>query len=174
MSEFKIFLLGGVNFALLLSALIWGLRRMARQFFYARRDGIRKQMVEAARQLRGTKARACGNRHLMARVEEDIAHRRRLAQASCEKECERIAADAKRRATWIVDGAARQAEEERRRRLADVRRHILASAFVRAEALLRKRVAGEAGEGILQRGLGELRALVAARQGRRAGEEGTA
>lgn len=164
MSEFDLFLLGCLNFAALIALLIWGLRRTARQFFYARRATLRKQMVVAAQALREAKGRAAKSRSLFAHLAEDVAYRKDGIAAAAAQRCDQIAEEAKRRAGRILDAAERQMKEEQARALADVRRQMILCAFRRVRDALKGKLDRGSQKKILERGCAELTALFSERR----------
>lgn len=160
MSEFDVFLLGCINFAALIALLVWGMRRVARQFFYARRANLQKQMVSVARSLRAAKGRAARSRLLRDRLAVDIAHRKDGVAASAAQACDLIAKEAGRRARRIVETADRQRKEQQACTIAEVRRQMVVRAFAQARALVEEALDRGARRRIIDRGCGELSSLL--------------
>lgn len=136
MTEFEVFIFGCLNFVALVALLFYGLRKSARQFFYARRATLKKLMVVAAHERREARLKVARGRKLVASLEVDIAERRRMMAEGCGRECEAVLAAARRRGEQLTASAARQTQEERLRIAQAVRGEILVEAFRQAEAIL--------------------------------------
>ena len=159
MTEFEIFIFGCLNFVALVALLFYGLRKSARQFFYARRATLKKAMVAAARERREARLKLAEGRKLAASLEADIAERRRIMAEGCGQECAAVLAEARRRGEQLTAAAARQTAEERLRAASVVRGRILAEAFRRAEELLRA-APEEARRRAIEGGVADIEALV--------------
>ena len=166
MTEGEVFLFSVGNFLALVAALGWGLRRMARQFFYARRAELRKSMIAASKVLRDAKVRASQSRRKMAGLEAELAERRLVAVASTDEECANIVRDARINAQRIHDRVAKLGEEERARTLLEVRDRLLDRAYSSALDALRKNMTAKMAESAMSRGMVEFDDLLAAGDGR--------
>ncbi|HPM40859.1 MAG TPA: ATP synthase F0 subunit B [bacterium] len=166
MSQFEIFIFGCMNFAGLMAIIAWSLRKVVRQFLYARRANLKKQMVVAAHERRQARARLAKAREEADSVSEDIERRRRVMAESCVAECDGIIEEARRQASRIMESAGRQIVEERARAASNVRKRILEKAFARAEEMVRGGMTDAARRDALDAGLSELRVAVADEKGR--------
>jgi F0F1-type ATP synthase membrane subunit b/b' len=158
--ELRTFLFGLVNFVVLIGALVWLLRPAAHQFFYARRLRIRKQMFSSVVALRTARARAAASRAAHGRIPEEIAERRRIIEARCHEDCDDAIAEARRRATHLLEEAERAAHEERERAVQHVRAEMIERAFALASEQLRGGAGPDAQRRYLARGMAEIASLV--------------
>ena len=165
MIETRILLLGIVNFGLLIGLFAWLFRPLAKQFFYARRTRIRKQMINSVWELRKARSRVAESRHQFDDVHDDIRKRVDAIGASCDEECKSLVAEARRKESHFMKGASRRAEEDRIRFAAQVRSRLLNDAFRRAEEKLKKGFSADQRRRLINQGLEAL-------SGRAAQEEG--
>ena len=156
MSQGEIFIFSCLNFGLLIAGLVWGLRRVARQFFYARREELKKQMIAAAHGRRDARARLSRCRKMASGLEAEIAERRKVMSSTVAKECEAIMADARRRADGLRAGVMRQIREDESRAQGEVRASILERAFERAAKILRDETTAAARGHALDSGIADL------------------
>lgn len=166
MSQFEIFIFGCMNFAALMVVIAWSLRKVVRQFLYARRANLKKQMVAAAHERRQARTRLAKARASSDSVSEDIERRRRVMAESCVAECDGIVEEARRQASRIMESAGRQIVEERARAASNVRKQILEKAFARAEETIRSGMTDASRRNAVEEGLSELRGVVADEKGR--------
>lgn len=165
MKPLTIFIFGLINFAILVTALIWGTRRASSQFFYARRSEIKKDMVASAILLKQAKGRLLNLKKLMANLAGDILARHKTAIARATAEHDDIIKGARQKAAGLADAAARQSAEAKREALLDVRSRILKDAFARADAALAKGIPEKTKKDAVERGLKEVSAIMSSNAG---------
>lgn len=146
-----------MNFSILAYALLKIMGKAMRQFFFARRMRIRKQMVESIMALQVARTKEAKSRRDYESLPEDISARRSAITKRTEKECTDIKDGARSKAAHIVDEAVRFAAEERARAAHDVKRGILDEAFALAEKDIVKRAGAKALSAYAERGLNELK-----------------
>lgn len=151
MKEFEVFIFGIVNFAILISLLFWGTRKLARQFFYARRMNIKKDLVDSARLERSAKFRLKNSKKLFENLQSDLAKRRAAAAAVCNEECRAIEDGAKRVAQHLIDGAVKQGRRERERALEAVKQRVMEEAFCGALEFVKAKMNTETGRAIMDK-----------------------
>lgn len=160
-----VFIFGLINFAVLLTALIWGTRRTARQFFYARRSEIKREMVASAVLLKQAKARLSKLEKLAATLADDIHARQKAIAIRAAAEHDDIINGASQKARGLIDAASRQSAEARREALLDIKSKILDAAFARAIAILSRGVPEKAKKAAVERGLEEVSTMVSSKAG---------
>ncbi len=146
-----------VNFFILAYALLRIMGKALRQFFFARRMRIRKQMVESIMALQVARTKEAKSRRDYEGLPEDISARRSAVAKRTEEECTDIKNGARSKSAHIVDEAARLAAEERAKAVRDAKRDILDEAFALAEKHLVKRAGAQALAAYAERGLHELK-----------------
>lgn len=159
MTEFEIFLFGILNFVALIIALMWGLRRIARQYFYARSVGLRKEMIKSAHERRDAKARLVTARRKFEGVDGDIEHRRETIVSGYKKEGTTILEEAALRALRIIETTTRQAQEVRARAIAKIRAHILTHAFEKARTMLERGISESDEQHLVGKSLADLESI---------------
>ncbi len=153
MSPITIFIFGLGNFLLLTGALLWFLRPAMRQFHFARRARIRKEMLSSVTSLRDARARFAASRAAYDELPKDMAARRAAIGAQCHEVCDAIVEDAKRRAEYLKSSAQRAAAEEQQRAKGRIRAAILRQAFRLAGDQVGAAVTPEVGERQVARAL---------------------
>ena len=136
MNEFYGFLIGALNLSLLVVFLFLLLRPVARQFFYAKREVVKKRVVSSAWQLKKAQFRLKEARERIDFVPEDISSRRQAIEKSGRRECARIIAEANELREHILENARKMARIERNKSAELVRKRLLLDAFRRAEGKL--------------------------------------
>ena len=160
MTEGQIYAWSVVNFALMVGAVAVPLRRMARQFFFARRDRMQKEMISAAHLLRQAKVAASKQRALQQGLAEELEARRAAAAECADGECKALFEDAKRAAENALARAMRQGEEEHIRYRAEIGQRLLAEAFSRAAKKLKTKMTPEVLQRVTARGVTEFSGLL--------------
>ena len=122
-----------MNFSILAYVIARVMGKAMRQFFFARRMRISKQMVESVMALKVARSREAKSRMDYDGLPEDISARRSAVARRTEKECVGIKSGARSRAGHIVEEAARLAAEERASVAHDAKRSVLDEAFMLAE-----------------------------------------
>lgn len=167
MSPTTIFIFSLGNFLLLTGTLLWFLRPAMRQFHFARRARIRKEMLSSVMSLRTARARFSASRAAYDDLPKDMASRRAAIGTQCHEVCDAIVDEAHRRAEYLKASAQRAAAEERQRAQGRIRAAILRQAFRLAEGEVAASVTPQIGERQVARALAELdRAAMELGQGR--------
>lgn len=167
MSPITIFIFSLGNFLLLTGTLLWFLRPAMRQFHFARRARIRKEMLSSVVSLRTARARSAASRAAYDDLPKDMAARRASIAAQCHEVCDAIVDEAKRRAEYLQESAQRAAADEQQRAQARIRNAILRQAFKLAEGQVAAAITPEVRERQVARALTELdKASLNAGQGR--------
>ena len=156
MNDKSSLLFGWINFVILVGAFLWLLGPLAHHFFFARRSRIKKEMTISMSMLRSARARFAKMRRLMTSLEEDVESRKKAIEEGCQKECNALLLEARRREERILKGADRQEEEDRARCMEMVKRRLLSEAFRRAEQRLGKGLSREVNRQLIDRGVAEL------------------
>jgi F0F1-type ATP synthase membrane subunit b/b' len=164
--EFRIFLFGVLNFAALVGVLWWKGRRVVKNYFYARRLVIRKQMIQAAHQRRDAKIHASKSRRLAANLKEELGRRKNASVELCKDECSAILDLSRQRSERIIEAAKKQAERERAQALVNVRDHLLRDAFVNARKLIAIKMTGDMKKLAVEHGLADLGTFLSSRKNR--------
>lgn len=128
-----IFIFGCVNFAILIALMIFGGRRVAKQFFYARQMQIKKEMIDAATLLRSSKKTFFKNKKMADDLSTEIVLRTTIAKERNNAQCEKSIESAERHAARIIENARNQAEGDRRRAMMEIKSQIVSKAFSLAE-----------------------------------------
>lgn len=150
-SSFGSFIFGLVNFAILVGASLWGLRKLARQYFYARQTGIKKKIVESTFAMRTAQKKSDTVRGLFKNFAGDLEKRRSTAANVCNSECKAIEENAARAGTYIIEGAKRQGERAHARELLTVKDKIVEEAFINAVDILKEKLAVDSGREIVKK-----------------------
>lgn len=153
----EVFVFGILNTFIMVIALFWVFRRLARQFFYARRMWVKREMISSSRLLKEAKARFVRNRSLKEKLPEEIAARRRTIELRIEDECNAITIDAERQSDRIIGNARRQSNDEKARILKTLRQHLLNDAIARALDILSTKATGEVEDHITENGVADLK-----------------
>lgn len=159
MKQVEVFVFGIINTFILIAVLLWLFRRLARQFFYARRIWLKKEFISSYGLLKGARQRIAQCLRSKEGLPDEISMRRRAVSSRADAECAAIIGEARRRADRIVDNAQRQAEEERARALAEVRERLLGDAFSRAMNLLPDEMTDDVQKRIVKQGVEEFEGL---------------
>lgn len=165
MTQKTLFIFGIANFALLIIALSWGLKGMARQFFFARNSMIKKEMIASAKILKEAKARFLKSAGLAANLEKEILERRSVAVKRSDHECAEIIKFAEMKALGLAQSAERQSEEAKNEAKSRVKLRLLDLAFDRAVPMLLSQLNEDAKKKTLERGLKEISAIIASQAG---------
>lgn len=153
----EVFVFGILNTFIMVVALFWAFRRLARQFFYARRMCFKREMISSSRLLKEAKARFVRNRSFKEKLPEEIAARMRTIELGIEDECKAITIDAKRQSNRIIENARRQSNDERARILKTLRQRLLNDAIARAFEILSTEATREVGGHIAEKGVADLK-----------------
>ncbi|MFA4875621.1 MAG: hypothetical protein WC956_03820 [bacterium] len=149
----RIFLLGLVNFSILLYALHRLLGSATNQFFFSRRARIRKEMLASVMDLRKSRAMSAQSRANYDSLPKDMAARRAAVLAQCRVECSLIEDDARRRAEYMIESSKRQAGEEQAKAGRRLRTRLVSRAFEIANEKLKRASAATPMRRYLEQGL---------------------
>jgi len=111
----------GINLLLLLAVLVYFGRRPIREYFAARRDGIRSELSQAGELLAEAEQRNAELQRRLVDLSSEIEGIREQANRRAEDEAERILADARATAERIRRDAQASVEQELRRAKASLR-----------------------------------------------------
>lgn len=160
MNKEEQFIFGLINFGLLIAVILWGFRRLAKQFFFARHTLIKKDMVASAHELRNAKTRAIKSRKMMENLKDDISARHQVSSTRCEEENKAIIEDAKRNAAHFIEEAKRQCNEEHRLALVKIREKIISNALQRATEIIKNRFKDKPAQKATDLGIEQFSALL--------------
>lgn len=159
MNSVELLLLGLLNFVALLVILVLGSRRIARQFLYARRASLRKQMITATRERRAAKLRLIQASRMIAGLAGDLTHRQEIMRSNLGLECDEIQKEAKHRAEGIVSTANRQMQEEQVKSARMLKQGLLREAHDRVRQILQRGLREEVHERLMKQGMQEMSML---------------
>ena len=171
MKSTHIFIFGVVNFSLLMAWLFWFVKKNSRQYFYARKMVIRKQMTSSAKMLQEAKQRSSKVRKLLNTLDDDIANRRNALLKNSTEDCSVIIENANLASKMILESIIRQTKEDRRKALLDVRNEILRNAFAQAETTFKEKMTPEMKKQLNEAGFSELPQIIKAPETQAGGAE---
>lgn len=145
-----------MNFTAFAAGLVWALKKPLNQFFFARREHSKKEMVTAARALRQARISYNTARKKFASLEDDIAARLRAIESQAKAEEETILDEASTRAEHIIELAMKQGGARRMAALEDVKKHVAKRAITIATEKIKGGLSADAQKKIVERGLGEI------------------
>lgn len=159
-SEFSIFLFGLVNFGILMGVLLWGLRKTAQQFFYARREGLKDEIATSASLLKEARMRHLKGARAIESLSHDIGELKLSFAQRTEDERVAILAEAERHAARLNENALRYLKAEEMRLAKLVRARAIARAFEMAEQYFKEGMTKEMGARVINLGLNDFTSLL--------------
>lgn len=156
MNEFYSIGIGVFNFILLIFFLYVFFRPQAKQFFFARRETIRKRVISSAWKLKKAQFHLKETRVLFDSLPDEIKTRAAAVESSSREECDAILDEANERCEHILGNAKKKAEFERADSEKLVRKRLLLDAFRRAELKLKRGMTEETLRATMDRGMAEL------------------
>ena len=160
MKGIEVFIFGLINFSILIATLFIFFKRLSRQFFYARRSQIKKEMTETASLLREAKLKSVNANTLHRKIDEEITLRKNLVKTQCHSECKSIIDEANKRAAHIIDSSHKFEKDERIKARLDMRKALVIEAWNRAEKKLKEKMDNVTSLKITRNGLSEFENLI--------------
>ena len=133
-------LLKWINFAILIAALGYFLRKPLGSFFTDRLGSIRKGLDEGRRALEASEARLAAIEEKLRNFERELGEFRVSSERQMEAERQRLKEAAEREADRIMDFARSQIDAAARAAKLDLRRFTAGQALELAESLIRARL----------------------------------
>ncbi|MBT3181519.1 MAG: hypothetical protein HN337_03305 [Deltaproteobacteria bacterium] len=152
---------GLINFILFFALLYLILKPIAREFFYARRERIKKDIAQSAWKLRRASQHYKEARSEYDNLTNDIESRKKAISIDCEKECGAIIKEAEYRRDYLIMGARKIAEEEIKESSGAIKDRLVKTAIDRASVKLSSGAHEAANKSAIKKGLGDLAAEIA-------------
>ena len=140
-----------INFAILVVALGYFLRKPLGSFFADRLSSIRRGLEEGRRALEASETRLAAVEEKLRSFERELAEFRAASEREMEAERERLKQAVEREAERILDFARSQIEASARAARLDLKRYAAAEALQLAELLIRERLDDSARQRLVNR-----------------------
>lgn len=160
MKSETVFIFNLINFAILITLLFYFLKKITRQFLYARKLTIKKEAIKAAKTLRQARLHLINSKLSTQKLPDEINVRSKMISKRCEDECEKIINAANGRASHIIETAIKQGQEEKRLALLEIKKKMILSAFTKAKRVVKEKMTSDLQETIIKNGISEIIPLV--------------
>jgi len=151
-----------INFVLLFAALFVLLRKPVREYFEGRREGIRKELEEAAALRKEAETRHAEWQRRLDALQGELDRIRATARERADHERETLLADARRAAERIRQDAAAAVDQELRRARASLHDEASQLAVEMAAGILREQVTDSDRSRLLDEFIGRIESAPAA------------
>ncbi len=148
---------GAINFFLFLALLYLMLKPIAREFFYARRERIKRNIAQSAWKLRRAKQHYKEAREEYDNLSNDVSLRKEAIAIDCEKECRSIKKDAEYHCDYLIMEARKVAADDMKESSDMINRKLVREAVRRAMKKLSTDEYAKTNRTTIERGLDDLR-----------------
>lgn len=143
------------NFILLVAFFYLTLKPVAREFFYSRREKVKKNIAASAWKLRKARLnfKEVKNRHEC--LANDIKSREEGIGEDSRRECDLILEEAQKRRDHVLGTAKQICERESKNSIRLLREKLISEAFAKARSTIGSSISGPVRKRMVERGLGE-------------------